>query len=83
MLLHSSTHIANETKIVFAWLPVKVVSMEVHPDKNVKVVREEIVWLEKVGVRYLLQSGAYRGKEYFKVSEDMIQPNKKHVDKEQ
>lgn len=71
MLLFSSSHIANETKIVFAWLPVKVISMEVHPDKNVKVIKEEIVWMEHVGVRYMLQTGVYRGKEYFKCDKDM------------
>ena len=70
MRLFSRSSIANETKTVFAWLPVRVVSMDVHVDKNVKVVRVEWLWLEYVGMRHIMQSGNYRGVEYYKLDND-------------
>lgn len=70
MKLFSKSRVANETRTVFAWWPVTVRSIETVPDKRLKVVSEKLVWLERVGVRYILQSGMYLGKTYYTLDED-------------
>lgn len=70
MQLYSCSRVANETRTVFAWWPVRIRSVEVMPDKKLKVIHEKIVWLQRVGVRHILQSGIYQGKTYYELEKE-------------